>query len=42
MAQLDFKQYKYKPMTLLFNYVRNTQTRDVIAAGCGRRNVVSA
>ncbi len=39
MAQFDFKQYKYAPMTLILNYVRNTQTRDVVAAGAGGANV---
>ena len=39
VAQLEFKQYKYNPMTLILNYVRNTQTRDVIVAGAGGANV---
>ena len=39
MAQFEFKQYKYNPMSLILNYVRNTQTRDVIVAGAGGANV---
>ena len=39
VAQFEFKQYKYNPMTLILNYVRNTQTRDVIVAGAGGANV---
>ncbi len=39
MAQLEFKQYKYLPMTFIFDYVRNTQTRNVIVAGAGGANV---
>ncbi len=39
MAQFDFKQLKYNPMTLILNYVRNTQTRDVVVAGAGGANV---
>ncbi len=39
LAQLEFKQFKYVPMTLIFDYVRNTQTRDVIVAGAGGANV---
>ncbi len=39
MGQFDFKQFKYNPMTLILNYVRNTQTRDVIVAGAGGANV---
>ncbi|MDQ3088802.1 MAG: putative porin [Acidobacteriota bacterium] len=39
MAQFEFKQFKYNPMTLVLNYVRNTQTRDVIVAGVGGANV---
>jgi len=31
IGQLEFKQYRHLPMTFFFNYVRNTQTRDVIA-----------
>ncbi len=32
LAQLELKQYKYNPLTFIFDYVRNTQTRDVILA----------
>ena len=32
IAQLDFRQYQYNPLTFIFNYVRNTQTHDVIVA----------
>jgi hypothetical protein len=39
MATFDFKQLKYNPMTLILNYVRNTQTRDVIVAGAGGADV---
>lgn len=39
MAQFDFKQFKYNPLTLILNYVRNTQTRDVVVAGAGGANV---
>jgi hypothetical protein len=39
MAQVDFKQYKYAPITMILNYVRNTQTRDVIVAGTNGANV---
>ncbi len=39
MAQLEFKQFKYQPMTLIFDYVRNTQTRDVVVAGSSGANV---
>jgi len=38
IAQLEFKQYKYLPMTFFFNYVRNTQTRDVIVADSAGNN----
>ncbi|MEO6588774.1 MAG: putative porin [Pyrinomonadaceae bacterium] len=40
IAQLDLKQYKYNPMTFLFDFVRNTQTRDVIVAGTNGSDVV--
>lgn len=39
IAQLDLKQFKYNPMTLLVNYVRNTQTRDVIVADASGNDV---
>ena len=39
MAQFEFKQFKYNPMNLILNYVRNTQTRDVIVAGTGGADV---
>lgn len=39
IAQFDFKQYKYNPMALVLNYVRNTQTRDVVVAGAGGADV---
>lgn len=39
IAQLEFKQYKYNPITLVFNYVRNTQTRDVIVADSAGNDV---
>ena len=39
IAQLEFKQYKYLPMTWILNYVRNTQTRDVVVAGASGANV---
>lgn len=32
LAQLELKQFKYNPLTFIFDYVRNTQTRDVILA----------
>ncbi len=32
LAQIEFKQYKYNPMAFVFNYVRNTQTSDVVVA----------
>jgi hypothetical protein len=39
MAQVDFKQYRHAPLTMILNYVRNTQTRDVIIAGANGANV---
>ncbi|CAN5479967.1 hypothetical protein BH10ACI1_BH10ACI1_24140 [soil metagenome] len=39
LAQFDIKQYKYYPMTVILNYVRNTQTRDVIVADSLGNNV---
>ena len=39
IAQFEFKQYKYNPMSFLFNYVRNTQARDVIVADAAGNNV---
>lgn len=33
MAQLDARHFKHNPMTFIFDYVRNTGTRDVIVAG---------
>lgn len=39
IAQLDFKQFQYNPMTLIVNYVRNTQTRDVIVADAAGNDV---
>ncbi|MEJ7575705.1 MAG: putative porin [Pyrinomonadaceae bacterium] len=39
LAQLEFRQYKYNPLTFIFDYVRNTQTRDVIVASSGGSNV---
>jgi len=38
IGQLEFKQYKHLPITFLFNYVRNTQTRDVIVADAAGNN----
>ncbi len=38
LAQFEFKQYKYNPVTLIFDYVRNTQTRDVIIADASGSN----
>lgn len=35
LAQLDIRHFKHNPMTLIFDYVRNTGTRDVIIAGPG-------
>ncbi len=39
IAQLQFNQYKYSPVTFFLNYVRNTQTRDVIVANSAGSNV---
>ncbi len=39
IAQLDFKQFKYAPVTFIFDYVKNTQTRDVIVAGTNGEDV---
>lgn len=39
IAQLDFKQNKYLPVSFLFNYVKNTQTRDVVVAGASGEDV---
>lgn len=39
MAQAEFKQYKYLPMTFILNYIRNTQTRDVIVADSSGNNI---
>jgi hypothetical protein len=39
MGQFDFKHLKYNPMTLILNYVRNTQTRDVVVAGASGADV---
>ena len=39
IAQIEFKQYKHNPMSFLFNYVRNTQARDVIVADAAGNNV---
>ncbi len=33
ITQVDFKKFRHSPFTFIFNYVRNTKTRDVIAAG---------
>ena len=38
IAQLQFNQYKYSPVTFFLNYVRNTQTRDVIVADSSGSN----
>lgn len=38
IAQLEFKQLRYNPLTFIFNYVRNTQTRDVVAADSAGNN----
>jgi hypothetical protein len=35
LAQFDIKHFKYNPITMIFDYVRNTATRDVIVAGPG-------
>jgi hypothetical protein len=35
MAQAEFRQYRHVPLTLIFNYVRNTAARDVIVSGPG-------
>ena len=40
LAQLEFKQFKYMPVTMILNYVRNTRTRDVVAAGAGGDDVI--
>jgi uncharacterized membrane-anchored protein YhcB (DUF1043 family) len=40
IAQIEFKQYKYNPFSFLFNYVRNTQVRDVIVAGASGNDVI--
>ena len=32
IARLDFNQFRHTPVSLIFNYIRNTQTRDVIVA----------
>lgn len=39
IARLDFKQFRHAPVTIIFDYVRNTQTRDVIVAGPAGENV---
>lgn len=39
LAQIEFKQFKHNPVTFVFDYVRNTQTRDVIVAGSSGNNV---
>jgi hypothetical protein len=38
IAQAEFKQYKYLPITFFINYVRNTQARDVIVADAAGNN----
>lgn len=40
IAQLDLKHSKRFPVTLLFNFVTNTQTRDVVVAGPGGANLL--
>lgn len=39
IAQVEFKQNQYLPINFLFNYVRNTQTRDVIIAEANGEDV---
>ncbi len=39
IGQIEFKQYKHNPFSFLFNYVRNTQARDVIVADAAGNNV---
>ncbi len=39
IGRLEFNQNKYLPIAFLFNYVKNTQTRDVIVAGAGGEDV---
>ncbi|HEV2761423.1 MAG TPA: putative porin, partial [Pyrinomonadaceae bacterium] len=40
IARLDYTRSKRWPVTLLFNFVTNTQVHDVVAAGAGGQNVV--
>jgi len=40
LARLEFKQSKRWPVTVLLNFVTNTQTRDVVAAGPGGADVI--
>ncbi len=39
IAQLDFKQFRHLPVTVIFDYVKNTQTRDVVVAGANGEDV---
>ncbi len=38
IAQLEFRQFRHNPMSFIFNYVRNTQTHDVILADAAGNN----
>jgi putative porin len=40
IARLDLKHSKRFPVTLLFNFVTNTQTHDVVTAGPGGANLI--
>lgn len=40
IAQLEFRQFKHLPVTVIFDYVRNTQTRGVIAADAAGNEVI--
>jgi hypothetical protein len=39
LGQLEFRQYKYNPMTFIFDYVRNLNTRDVVVADSSGNDV---
>lgn len=40
LARLEFKQSKRWPVTVLLNFVTNTQTRDVVTAGPGGADLI--
>lgn len=40
IARLEFRRYRHLPVTFVFDYVRNTGTRDVVTAGPGGADLV--